>query len=159
MRKNIQEINPKAIIIEAASPIEIDNPHIIQGKKVLIIEDGPSVTHGEMKIGAGLMASEKYGAAEIIDPREYAVGKIKETYEKYPEIGKVLPAIGYNKEQIKDLEASIENTPCDAIVLATPIDLGSMIKIKKPYTRVHYSLQVIGNPTLSQMIDDFIHHL
>ncbi|MGQ1787956.1 cyclic 2,3-diphosphoglycerate synthase [Saccharicrinis sp. GN24d3] len=156
LRRNIKEINPNAIIIDAASPIEVENPNIIEGKKVLVIEDGPTLTHGEMKLGAGVIACEKFGAAEIMDPKEYAVGKIKETYESYPGIGKVLPAMGYSNEQISDLQETIKNTPCDSVVIATPIDLTRVLKIEKPHTRVHYSLQEIGKPTLGDVLDDFI---
>ena len=159
LRKNIKEINPEAMVIDAASPIDVVDSSIINGKKVLVIEDGPTLTHGGMKIGAGVIASQKFGAAEIIDPRAFAVGKIKDTYEEYPEIGNVLPAMGYSTEQISDLEATIENTPCDAVVIATPIDLSRIMKINKPHTRVHYSLQEIGKPDLATILADFIEKL
>ncbi len=156
LRKNIAQINPQATIIDAASPIEVVNPEIIKGKKILVVEDGPTLTHGEMKIGAGVIACQKFGAAEMVDPKPYAVGTIQDTYNKYPEIGNVLPAMGYSEQQIKDLEATIANTPCDAVVIATPIDLSRVLKIKKPCTRVHYSLQEIGKPDLASVLDDFM---
>ncbi len=156
LRNNIKSINPNATIIEAASPIEVDNTSIINNKRVLVIEDGPSLTHGETKIGAGILASQKYGASELVDARDYAVGKIKETFLNYPEIGNVLPAIGYNQDQIKDLETTINKTPCDAVIIATPVDLTRIIKIKKPHTRVHYSLQEIGKPDLGIVLDEFL---
>ncbi len=156
LRKNIAQINPQAIIIDAASPIEVVNPEIIKGKKILVVEDGPTLTHGEMKIGAGVIACQKFGAAEMVDPKPYAVGTIIDTYNKYPGIGNVLPAMGYSEQQIKDLEATIANTPCDAVVIATPIDLSRVLKIKKPHTRVHYSLQEIGKPDLASLLNDFM---
>ncbi len=159
LRKNIAQINPQAIIIDAASPIEVENPDIITGKKILVVEDGPTLTHGEMKIGAGVIACQKFGAAEMVDPKPYAVGTIKDTYIKYPGIGNILPAMGYSQQQIKDLEATIANTPCDGVVIATPIDLSRVLKINKPYTRVHYSLQEIGKPDLASVLDDFMTRL
>jgi len=122
----------------------------------LVIEDGPTLTHGEMKIGAGIVAAKRFGAAEIVDPRAYAVGRLAETFKIYPDIGTVLPAMGYGDQQIKDLAATIDNTPCDSVVVATPIDLGRIIKINKPNTRVAYDLQEIGSPDLSGVIDGFL---
>lgn len=159
LRRNIAQINPQAIIIDAASPIEVVNPAIIKGKRVLVVEDGPTLTHGEMKIGAGVIACEKFGAADIVDPKPYAVGTIQDTYNKYPNVGHVLPAMGYSQQQIADLEATIANTPCDAVVIATPIDLSRIVKISKPYTRVHYSLQEIGKPDLATVLDEFLKKL
>ncbi len=156
VRNNTSKVNPSAVIIEAASPIKVQNPEIIKGKRVLVIEDGPTLTHGEMKIGAGTVAAQKYGAAEIIDPREYAVGKLAETYRIYPGIGKVLPAMGYSEQQLKDLEATINNVDCDAVIIGTPIDLSRLIKINKPYTRVFYELQEIGEPDLNQILNEFV---
>ncbi len=156
LRSNIQRLNPKATIIEAASPIAVDDEQLICGKKVLVVEDGPTITHGEMKFGAAYLAARKYGAAEIIDPREYAIGSIKETYEKYPHITNILPAIGYGENQIKDLEATISNIPCDSIIIGTPIDLSRVVKLNKPHTRVHYDLQEIGQPDLVQVLDRFL---
>ncbi len=156
LRSNIQRLNAKATIIEAASPIAVDDEQLICGKKVLVVEDGPTLTHGEMKFGAAYLAARKYGAAAIIDPREYAIGSIKETYEKYPHITNILPAIGYGENQIKDLEATINNIPCDSIIIGTPIDLSRVVKLNKPHTRVHYDLQEIGQPDLSQVLDRFL---
>ncbi len=156
LRSNIHQLNPKATIIEAASPIAVDDEQLIRGKKVLVVEDGPTLTHGEMSFGAAYLAAQKYGAAEIIDPREYAVGSIKETYEKYPHITNVLPAIGYGEKQIKDLEATICNIPCDSIIIGTPIDLSRVVKLNSPYTRVHYDLQEIGQPDLEYVLDRFL---
>ena len=156
VRNNIAKINPKAQVVDAASTISIDAPEVVKGKKVLVIEDGPTLTHGEMKIGAGVVAANRFGASEIIDPRNYAVGRLKETYATYPDIGIVLPAMGYGEQQMKDLAATIENTPCDSVIIATPIDLGRVIDIKKPHTRVKYDLQEIGSPTLDGIIGDFL---
>ena len=155
VRENIAAVNPDAIVIEAASTLAVDDPSLIKGKKVLVIEDGPTLTHGEMKIGAGVVAAQKFGAAGLVDPRPYTVGRITETFQIYPNIGVLLPAMGYGAVQLKDMETTVNNTPCDAVVVATPIDLGRLIKIKKPYTRVHYSLQEIGSPNMKEIIDDF----
>jgi len=152
VRENIIESNPKAIIIEAASPIVIDDGDMIRGKRVLVVEDGPTLTHGEMSFGAGVVAAQKYGAAELVDPRENAVGTIKETFEKYPQIGQLLPAVGYSDKQLRDLEETINRTQADLVVVATPIDLGRVIKINKPYVRVRYDLQEIGTPDLEEII-------
>ena len=122
----------------------------------MVVEDGPTLTHGEMKIGAGTVAAMKYGAGELVDPRPYTVGKLSETFEIYPNIGTLLPAMGYSEQQLKDLEKTIENTDCDAVVIGTPIDLNRIIKINKPNTRVYYDLQEIGDPDLSGIIDDFV---
>lgn len=157
VRKNIEKINPKAIIIEGASPVSLENKKDevhIRNKKVLIIEDGPTLTHGEMKYGAGTIAAKKFGAMEIIDPRNYAVGTIKDTYKKYPNIGNLLPAMGYGDKQIKDLEATINKIPCDSVVIGTPIDLRRLIKFKKPAIRVTYELQEIGNPNLLNILSE-----
>lgn len=156
VRDNIWKINPDCTIIDGASPLSIDKPELIRGKKVLVVEDGPTLTHGDMKIGAGTVAANKCGAAELVDPRNYAVGKLKETFEIYPEIGTLLPAMGYGKQQIKDLEATIENTPCDSVVIATPIDLSRIVKINKPTVKIGYELQEIGTPDFEMILDDFI---
>jgi predicted GTPase len=152
VRENIRELNPNAIVVDAASPLQVKDGDKIRGKRVLVIEDGPTLTHGEMQYGAGVMAAEKYGAAELVDPREYAVGTIAETFKKYPDIGVLLPAMGYGAKQIKDLEATINKVPCDLIIIATPIDLGRIIKFKKPTVRVGYELQEIGKPTLEDIL-------
>ena len=156
VRENIAKVAPQAIVVDAASPLAVDDPSIIKDKRVLVVEDGPTLTHGEMKLGAGTVAAQKYGAAEIIDPRPYVVGKLKETFEIYPNIGKLLPAMGYSDQQLKDLETSINNTDCDAVVIGTPIDLQRIVKIDKPSTRVYYDLQEIGQPDLVGIIDAFI---
>ncbi len=156
VRDNIRKINPNAIVIDGASPIKVDKPELIKGKKVLVVEDGPTLTHGEMKIGAGIVAAQKFGACEMIDPREYAVGKIADTFKIYPNIGTLLPAMGYGEQQMKDLEATINKTPCDTVVIGTPIDLNRIIKINKPTTRVGYDLQEIGFPNFNEVIDDFV---
>jgi len=156
VRNNIQKINPKAIVIEGASPIKITDPSLIKGKKVLVIEDGPTLTHGEMKMGAGIVAAMKYGAAEIIDPRPYLVGELKETFEIYPNIGSLLPAMGYGKQQMIDLETTINNVPADTVIIATPIDLNRIIKINKPTVKVEYELQEIGYPTMEDVLNEFL---
>jgi predicted GTPase len=156
VRNNIEKVNPNAIVIDAASTIEVDKPEVIRGKRVLVIEDGPTLTHGEMKIGAGIVAAKRFGAAEIIDPRPYAVGKLADTYRIYPNIGMLLPAMGYGEQQTQDLSATIERADCDSVVIATPIDLGRVIKINKPNTRVEYSLQEIGRPSMKDIIDGFV---
>ncbi len=156
VRNNIAKVNPNAIVIDGASPITVDDPSMIRGKKVLVVEDGPTLTHGEMKIGAGTVAARKFGAAELVDPRPYTVGKLSETFNIYPNIGTLLPAMGYGEEQLKDLETTINNVECDAVVIGTPIDLNRIIKINKPNTRVYYDLQEIGYPDLTGLLDDFV---
>lgn len=156
VRESIAKVAPNAIVVDGASPIKVDNPELIKGKKVLIVEDGPTLTHGEMKLGAGTVAAKKFGAAEFVDPRPYTVGKLSETFQIYPEIGTLLPAMGYGEQQLKDLETTINNVDCDAVVIGTPIDLNRIIKINKPSTRVYYDLQEIGNPNLEEIVDDFI---
>jgi predicted GTPase len=156
VRRNIASQAPDAIVVDAASALDVDDPAVIRGKKVLVVEDGPTLTHGEMKIGAGVVAAQKFGAAELVDPRPYTVGRLSETFEIYPDIGAVLPAMGYGEQQLKDLEATINNTDCDAVVIGTPIDLNRIIKIDKPNTRVYYNLQEIGRPDLEMVLDDFI---
>ena len=152
VRNNIRALNPKAIVVDAASPLLVKDGEKIRGKRVLVIEDGPTLTHGEMKYGAGIMAAQKYGAAELVDPRPWAVGTIAETYRKYPGIGVLLPAMGYGAKQMKDLEATINKVDCDLIVIATPIDLGRIVKFKKPTVRVGYELQEIGTPNLQDIL-------
>jgi predicted GTPase len=156
VRESIAKVAPKAIVVDGASPINVDNPSIIKGKRVLVVEDGPTLTHGEMKLGAGVIAARKFGAATLVDPRPYTVGKLTETFEIYPNIGTLLPAMGYGKQQLKDLEETINNTDCDSVVIGTPIDLNRIINIKKPNTRVYYDLQEIGNPNLVEVLDDFV---
>jgi len=155
VRESIAEVNPNAIVIDGASPIKVDNPELIRGKRVLVVEDGPTLTHGEMKLGAGTIAAQKFGAAEIINPRDYAVGKLAETFKIYPNVGDLLPAMGYGEEQLKDLETTINNVDCDTVIIGTPIDLNRIVKIDKPNTRVYYDLQEIGEPNLDQVLTDF----
>lgn len=152
VRENISAVNPKAIIIEGASPVTVEKPELIRGKRVLVVEDGPTLTHGEMKYGAGTVAAQKLGAKEIVDPRPYTVKSITETYKKYPNIGTLLPAMGYGKQQMKDLETTINRTKCDVVVIGTPIDLSRYIKINKPNTRVKYDLQEIGSITVETIL-------
>ena len=159
LRNNIERVNPKAVVIDAASAINVEKPEIIRGKRVLAIEDGPTLTHGEMKIGAGIVAAMRFGAAEIVDPRPYAVGKLAETYRIYPNIGKLLPAMGYGEEQMRDLSATIERADCDSVIIATPIDLKRVIKIDKPNTRVEYNLQEIGHPSMEDVLTDFVNKI
>ena len=156
VRENIARLAPDAVVVDAASTIDIDDPSLVKGKQVLIVEDGPTLTHGEMKIGAGTVAAQKFGAAGFVDPRPFTVGKLKETFEKYPNIGVLLPAMGYGEQQLKDLETTINNTECDSVIIGTPIDLGRIIKINKPSTRVYYELQEIGRPNLGGVLDDFV---
>lgn len=152
IRQNIQEVNPQAIVLEAASPIFVEDPEAIQGRRVLVIEDGPTLTHGEMAYGAGVTAARRFGAAELVDPRPYAVRSIAETFRKYPHIGPLLPAMGYGDEQIRDLEETINATPCDLVLAATPVDIRRLLKVKYPVDRVRYELQVIGRPTLEEIL-------
>ena len=156
VRENLACINPKAIVVDCASPVSVDKPELIRGKRVLVVEDGPTLTHGEMKIGAGVVAARKFGAAELVDPRPFTVGKLSETFRLYPNIGTLLPAMGYGDEQVRDLETTINNTPCDVVVIATPIDLNRIVKINKPTVKVGYDLQEIGSPNLQGIIDDFV---
>jgi predicted GTPase len=156
VRESIEKVNPKAIVVDGASPIKVDDPTLIRGKRVLVVEDGPTLTHGEMKLGAGIVAARKFGAAELVDPRPFTVGKLSETFRIYPNIGTLLPAMGYGAEQLKDLETTINNTDCDSVIIATPIDLNRIIKIKKPNTRVYYDLQEIGKPDLKDILDNFV---
>ena len=155
VRENIREINPKAIVIDGASPLTVENAELIEGAKVLVVEDGPTLTHGEMQYGAGVVAAEKYGAAELVDPRPWAVGSIADTFEKYPEIGVLLPAMGYGEQQMKDLEETINSSDADVVVIATPIDLRRIININKPAVQVKYDLQEIGHPTIKDVLKDF----
>jgi len=156
VRENIRNINPNATIVDAASPISVEDASIITGKKVLVVEDGPTLTHGEMQLGAGIVAAIKFGAEEMIDPRPFTVGKLTETFEKYPEIGQLLPAMGYGEQQMKDLETTINNTECEGVVIGTPIDLRRIANIKHPSTRVTYDLQEIGSPNLDEIVNEFL---
>ncbi|HHZ01500.1 MAG TPA: GTPase [Tissierellia bacterium] len=156
VENNIKKVNPKATLVKAESKITVDNPELIKGKRVLVVEDGPTLTHGEMKLGAGTVAAERYGAKEIVDPRPYTVGKLKDTFNIYPNIGILLPAMGYGEQQLKDLQETINNTDCDSVIIGTPIDLGRVININKPCTRVHYELDEIEGPSLNEILQNFI---
>ncbi len=156
LRENIRSVNPAASIVEAASPVTADQPSLVTGKRVLVIEDGPTVTHGEMRFGAGTVAARKLGAAEIIDPRSYAVGSIADTYRTYPHIGALLPAMGYGDDQVHELEATIARVPCDTVVVGTPIDLRRLMTIRQPTVRVRYELQEIGRPDLRDIVSAFV---
>ncbi len=152
VRENIRRVNPDARVVDGASPIFVDDPLAIRGKSVLVVEDGPTLTHGEMAYGAGVVAAQKFGAREVVDPRPYAVGSIRAVYEKYTTTGKVLPAMGYGEEQTRELEQTIRATPADMVIVATPIDLRRVVKIDKPSQRVRYDLQEIGQPTLTDLL-------
>ena len=153
VQANIARVNPGATVIQAASPIFVEDPAGIRGKRVLVVEDGPTLTHGEMSYGAGYIAAQRFGAAEIVDPRPYAVDSIAATYAKYPKTGPVLPAMGYGEEQIRDLEETINRVPCDLVIVGTPIDLRRLVKVRHPMDRVRYELQVIGQPTLRSVLE------
>ena len=156
VRENIRTANPNAVIVEAASPISVDeaDAEVIRGKRVLAVEDGPTLTHGDMSFGAGILAARKFGASEIIDPRPYAVGSIREAFQRYPKTGAVLPALGYGAKQIAELEATINAAPVDLVLIATPIDLRRIVKIKHPTVRVRYDLKEIGQPTLADILKE-----
>jgi len=152
LRDNVYRLNPGAVVVEAASPLTLEGGEKITGRRVLVVEDGPTLTHGEMKYGAGVIAARKYGAAEIVDPRQYTSGRIRDTYAAYPGIGQVLPAVGYGSQQIRDLEATINAVDCDLVIIATPVDLTRIVHINKPMLKVGYELQEIGKPDLSELV-------
>lgn len=156
VRSSVYATNPGATIVEASSPIFLDDYSMIHGKRVLAVEDGPTLTHGEMTYGAAVVAAEKFGAGEIVDPRPFTVNSITETFEKYPGIGKLLPAMGYGDQQIRDLEETINRTECDLVIIGTPIDLRKLVKLNKPALRVTYELQEIGKPDLTDALKDFL---
>lgn len=156
LRKQVGDVVPSAKVIDAASPIRVSDTSVISGKKVLVVEDGPSLTHGGMTLGAGTLAAQKYGASTLVDPRPYLVGELKDTFEKYPDIGILLPAMGYGEQQLKDLETTINNSDADSVIIGTPIDLSRVININKPSTRVFYDLQSIGTPDLETVISEFV---
>lgn len=156
VRDNIHEVNPDAVVIDGVSPIFVEEYEKIKNKRVLVVEDGPTLTHGEMTYGAGVVAAEKFGAAALVDPRPYTVGTISETFEKYPEIGELLPAMGYGDQQIRDLEETINKTDCDLVIIGTPIDLRKLININKPALRVTYELQEIGKPDLKDVLKNIL---
>lgn len=159
VEENIKRTNPHAIIVKAESKITVEDPELIRGKRVLVVEDGPTLTHGGMKVGAGTVAAERFAAKEIIDPRPFIVGKLIETFDIYKDIGNLLPAMGYGDQQLKDLEETINNTDCDAVIIGTPIDLSRVININKPHTRVHYELEEVGQPNLETILEDFVKDL
>jgi predicted GTPase len=156
VRASIRSINPRAQVVDAASPIFVDRAEEIRGKRVLVVEDGPTLTHGGMTFGAGVVAAMKYGASEIIDPRPYLVGQIAETFRKYPGIGRLLPAMGYGEEQIRDLEETIRRVPCDLVVVGTPIDFRRVVQLEKDSVRVTYELEEIGEPRLDTILEEFL---
>jgi predicted GTPase len=156
VRANVRRVNPTAMIIDAASPVTVDDPAAIRGKRVLVVEDGPTLTHGEMKIGAGHVAAMHYGAKEIVDPRPFLKGSLIDTFAKYPKIGQILPAMGYGEKQMADLKATIDAVDCDLVIVGTPIDLRRYASFNKPAVRVSYKLQEIGEPTLANVIDEFL---
>jgi predicted GTPase len=156
LRENIRSANERALVIEAASPVSADGADRLRGRRVLVIEDGPTVTHGDMTFGAGTTIARKYGAGTIVDPRPYAVGSLAETYRTYPRIGALLPAMGYSAAQVADLAATIAQVPCDVVVIGTPIDLTRLMQIDKPTLRVRYELQEIGRPDLGDVLRPFI---
>jgi len=156
IRKQIEDIVPRAIVIDAASPIRVSDPSVIRNKRVLVVEDGPTMTHGGMKIGAGTLAAQKFAAAEVVDPRPFLKGQLKDTFSTYPDIGTLLPAMGYGDDQLRDLEETINHCDCEAVIIGTPIDLNRIMDIKKPSTRVHYDLQSIGSPNLREVLDAFL---
>lgn len=155
VRESIATVNPNATVVNAASVIQIENPKLVKGKRVLVIEDGPTLTHGGMAYGAGTIAARQGGAAELVDPRPYAVESIAEAFKTYPGIGPILPAIGYSTRQLQHLETTINSVDCDAVMVATPIDLSRIIEIKKPHTRVSYELQEVGKPNLEDILSEF----
>jgi predicted GTPase len=152
---NIAQTNPRAIVIQARSNITVDKPELVRGKRVLVIEDGPTLTHGEMGYGSGIISAQRHGAAEIIDPRPFVRGSLVEIFSRYPWVGRALPAMGYSKSQLEDLGATINSTPCDSIIVATPVDLARLIALPKPHCRVRYDLEEIG-PALADVISDFL---
>jgi predicted GTPase len=156
VRENIKSVNPKAVILDAASPITADKPELIKGRRALVIEDGPTITHGNMPYGAATIIAKRLGASEIVDPRPYASGSIKEAYKKYAHLGAILPALGYGEKQIAELKETIDRTPCDVVVIGTPIDLRRVMTINKPTVRVKYELQVLGPVSLEHVLEDFL---
>lgn len=156
VRRNIARINPNAVVVDAASVLTVNKPEQIRGKRVLVVEDGPTLTHGNMTIGAGSVAAMKYGAAELVDPRPYAVGSIVDTFKKYSHLENILPAMGYGEAQMRDLEKTIANVPCDLVVIGTPIDLPRFVKVNQPYVKIGYELQEIGTPTFETILQDFV---
>ena len=156
LRSSISQVNPTATVVDAASPVTVEDPDVIAGKRVLVVEDGPTLTHGDMKYGAGVVAAKQCGAAGLVDPRPFAKGSIAETFDHYPDIGTLLPAMGYGDDQVRDLEDTINSADCEAVVIGTPIDLRRIVDIKHPSTRVTYELEEIGEHTLDDILSGFI---
>jgi predicted GTPase len=156
VRENVMYMNPTCRIIDAASPIFVEGWEQIRGKRVVVVEDGPTLTHGEMTIGAGIVAAQRYGAGEIVDPKPFFKGTILTALEKYPHIGDLVPALGYGAKQVADLEKTLNSCECDLIISATPIDLTRVLKIKKTCLRVAYELQEIGKPTVADLVGEFV---
>jgi len=156
VKANVKSVNPDALVLEAASPITVDAPELVRGKRVLVVEDGPTVTHGNMKFGAATLAAKQFGAKEIVDPRPYAVGSIGETYGLYPHLGRVLPAVGYSEDQVADLRETIDAVPCDVVLVGTPVDLRRIMILNKPVVRVRYELVVLGPVSLEKVVDNFL---
>jgi predicted GTPase len=156
VRANVDAVNPAAQVIEAASPITVSDPELVKGKRVLVVDDGPTLTHGDMPYGAAWLAAKQYGAASVVDPRPHAVGTIKEVFERYPHLEEVLPAMGYGEDQLKELEATINGCECDLVLSGTPVDLGRLIQVRQPLLRVRYELQERGKPTLDDILDAFL---
>ncbi len=156
VKQNIKTVNPNATILEAYSPITADKPELIKGKRVLVIEDGPTLTHGNMPYGAATIAAKNFGAMEVVNPKSYAVGSIKETYEKYTHLGPILPAVGYGEKQVAELKETIDRTPCDVVIIGTPIDLRRVVAISRPTVRVKYELQVLGPISLEEILVEFL---
>jgi len=156
VKANLALVNPEAVVVSANSTLTVTNPEAINNKRVLVVEDGPTLTHGDMKIDAGVVAAQRFGSKDTVDPRPFAVGKLEETFKNYPNIGKLLPAMGYGQQQIKDLAETINKTDCDSVVIATPIDLQRIIKINKPCAKVEYALDEIGSPNFDEILTDFV---
>jgi predicted GTPase len=152
VRANVARVNPRAVLIEAASPVQVDDPTLLRGRRALVVEDGPTVTHGGMAYGAGVIAARKFGASELVDPRPHAVGSIQQLYRRYPHLGPILPAMGYGAQQIRELEETIAAADCDVVVIGTPVDLRRVIRIRTPAVRVSYELQELTKPTLEDVI-------
>jgi predicted GTPase len=156
LEENVRRERPEATVVRADSALDVEDPQLIRGKRILAVEDGPTVTHGGMKLGAAVVASQRGGAAELVDPRPWLVGTLKKTFEEYPDIGPILPAMGYSDEQVNDLREVIRRADCDAVVVGTPIDLAKLIEMDKPNTRVRYTIEERGTPTLADVVDRFL---
>lgn len=156
LRRNVHAANARAVVVDAASPVEVDDPDALRGRRVLVVEDGPTLTHGQMRHGAGVAAARRFGAADLVDPRPWLRGALIDTFERYPHIGPLLPAMGYGPAQLRDLEQTIAAVDCDLVVVGTPIDLARHLTLTRPSVRVRYSLQCLGRPTLDDVVDRFL---